>query len=230
MVKRVILRGEAHYVLKHRLELAIPLEVREVEGKTYIRVWPRLAPLARKYQHTYQGELFSDEAIRFLVEGGTPYLNKKGYQVDPTIERREHILFGDAKERPIPKGIEVVPLSEEIIAENENLTEYDLVATLAAGVVAYVVIEDGKIVSIAATNEPMFVGIYAVEIGVETAPLYQGKGYATACVCALTNHLTKEEIKTEAHIEYDNPASLRVFERAGYTKAGRAYYLVGERS
>ena len=230
MVKRVILRGEAHYVLKHRLEMAIPLEVWEVEGDLTIRVWPRLASLARKYQHIYRGELFSDEAIRFLVEGGTPYLNKKGYQVDPMVERREHILFGDAKGHPIPLGIEAVPLTEEVIAKNENLTEYDLAATLAAGVVAYVVIEDGKIVSIAATNEPIFVGIYAVEIGVETAPLYQGKGYATACVIALGNHLTKEEIKTEAHIEYNNAASLAVFESAGYTKAGRVYYLVGERS
>lgn len=226
----VILRDEARFVLKNKLEMAIPLEVWEVEGDLTVRVWPRLASLARKYQRTYQGELFSDEAIRFLVEGGTPYLNKKGYQIDPMVERREHILFGDGKEHPIPEGIEVLCLRAEIVAKYENLTEYDLSATLAAGVLAYVVIEGGKIVSIAATNEPIFDGIYAVEIGVETAPLYQGKGYATACVIALGNHLTKEEIKTEAHIEYDNPASLAAFERAGYTKAGRVYYLVGERS
>ena len=225
----VILRDEARFVLKNKLEVAVPLEVWEVEGELTVRVWPRLKALARKYLAIYKQDPFSEEAVRYLTEGGTPYLHKKGYHLDPAVERREHILYGSKEEQPIPYGIEVAPLSREVIEQYENLTEYDLPLTLEAGILAYVAIVEGKIVSIAATNEPLEEGQYATEIGVETAPAYRGKGYATACVKALSWHLAKENMDTEAHIECDNHASLAVFEKAGYTKAGRVFYLVGER-
>ncbi len=226
----VILWREARFILKQGFEIAVPLTIWEEGGKTDIRVWPRLAPLARRCERRYRDNLFSDEAIAYLMAGASVYLAKKGYTVDPVVERREHILYSDGKERAIPKGIEAVPLSEEIIAENENLTEYDLPTTLAAGVVAYVVIDGGKIVSIASTNEPMEEGeVTEMEIGVETHPDHQGKGYGTACVTALTNRLLERKIHTKVHIEYDNTSSLRLFEKAGYTHAGRVMYIVGER-
>jgi len=61
-----------------------------------------------------------------------------------------------------------------------------------------------------------------IEIGYSVCPEWRGNGYATEAVRALTEHAFAQAgvKRILAHAYVENPASVRVLERCGYTRLG----------
>jgi len=74
-------------------------------------------------------------------------------------------------------------------------------------------------------------GVY--EVGLQVAPAYQGRGYATRSIHAITEHAFADEqlkaFRVFADIDPDNVACVRAFERAEFEHEGllRANWVLG---
>lgn len=70
-----------------------------------------------------------------------------------------------------------------------------------------------------------------IEIYVETAEEHRSRGYGTVCVCTLRNVLIKKGYSVKYVTGTDNAPSVRVAEKAGFTKTGRrlaaVFYKLG---
>ncbi len=79
--------------------------------------------------------------------------------------------------------------------------------------------EDGVPVSMAATHRKV-PGCRLIGY-VYTPPQLRGKGYASACVSALTQSLLTEDYpKCALYVDCDNPVSNAIYERIGYRRTG----------
>ena len=119
-----------------------------------------------------------------------------------------------------------MPLDEGILS-CENLTGYDLEATLAAGRRAYVTVVEGQVLSIAAVCEDGDPKL--LEIGMETSPCARHRGYAASNAAALARELAETGHRVTARTEGGNLPSERTLTAAGFVPAGIWMTLIGER-
>lgn len=67
------------------------------------------------------------------------------------------------------------------------------------------------------------------EISIAVSPLQRGKGYGTESLVCVIDYLQKQGFnkKIIAHIKEDNPASSKIFEKAGFVFQGLVEYKNG---
>lgn len=223
MSKLILEEEEEAFVLQNAWDTAIPISFTYTATQgTVLTAFPQVEAVARAFLTTYGDDPTADDALAFLYTQLAAYREKWGYHDDRFRDRWGYILRTYPGFAPGPhKGS---PICLEAADEARNETSYDLSATCEAGCLGYGVAEGGKIVSLAVTHEAPATPL--VEVGVETIPAARGRGYATACLCALATDLTRQGITVEYRCQRYNAASYRVAQAAGLTEFGKYYYYV----
>ena len=78
-------------------------------------------------------------------------------------------------------------------------------------------IEDNEIVSLCYANNRV--------VGIETNPKYRKKGFGTACLIRITSDLVRADLRPAYGTPYDNVASRKAAEAAGYTLIDYQYWI-----
>ncbi len=226
MSKLILEPEEEAFVLENQWDTAIPISFTYTpEEGTVLHAFPQVADVARSFLARYADCPTDDRALSFLFAEIAPYFEKWGYTDDRFRDRWGYILH---PQQLLPTGsVPVVLLQAD--DEERNKTTYDLSASLSLGCIGYGVVEDGQIVSLSLTHEAPEIGDSVIEVGVETVPVARKKGYATACLAALSAHLAGLGIRAEYRCQRYNTASRRTAQAAGFSVVGRYYYYVGRR-
>ncbi len=91
--------------------------------------------------------------------------------------------------------------------------------------IAYGIVADGKVVSVAWSRCHDFMEEEIADIGVETAPPYRKRGYAKTVVSAVVEHITRKGGEAFYGCDPDNHASVATARSVGFVPYGRGLVL-----
>lgn len=211
-------------VRETNFDIAVPVHVETFDGETKVFAYPSVLSLCETYAARFAADLYSDAALAYLADGCAAFCTSLGY----TKDKHSAVVGYNF----LPQGEPTCDFAfcKRIRRDGkyENLTTFDLSACLAAERVIFAAISEEKIVSVAVACETLMaenVG-NSIEISTETAPDFRGKGYATACVAALSAHLLSRGYRALYKCRRENTASARVARAAGFEKTGDFAYFV----
>ena len=211
-------------VRETNFDIAVPVHVETFGGETKVFAYPSVLSLCETYAARFAADLYSDAALAYLADGCAAFCTSLGY----TKDKHSAVVGYNF----LPQGEPTCDFAfcKRIRRDGkyENLTTFDLSACLAADRVIFAAISEEKIVSVAVACETLTaenVG-NSIEISTETAPDFRGKGYATACVAALSAHLLSRVYRALYKCRRENTASARVARAAGFEKTGDFAYFV----
>lgn len=211
-------------VRETNFDIAVPVHVETFGGETKVFAYPSVLSLCETYAARFAADLYSDAALAYLADGCAAFCTSLGY----TKDKHSAVVGYNF----LPQGEPTCDFAfcKRIRRDGkyENLTTFDLSACLAAERVIFAAISEEKIVSVAVACETLMaenVG-NSIEISTETAPDFRGKGYATACVAALSAHLLSRGYRALYKCRRENTASARVARAAGFEKTGDFAYFV----
>lgn len=211
-------------VRETNFDIAVPVHVETFGGETKVFAYPSVLSLCETYAARFAADLYSDAALAYLADGCAAFCTSLGY----TKDKHSAVVGYNF----LPQGEPTCDFAfcKRICRDGkyENLTTFDLSACLAAERVIFAAISEEKIVSVAVACETLTaenVG-NSIEISTETAPDFRGKGYATACVAALSAHLLSRGYRALYKCRRENTASARVARAAGFEKTGDFAYFV----
>lgn len=211
-------------VRETNFDIAVPVHVETFGGETKVFAYPSVLSLCETYAARFAADLYSDAALAYLADGCAAFCTSLGY----TKDKHSAVVGYNF----LPQGEPTCDFAfcKRIRRDGkyENLTTFDLSACLAADRVIFAATSEEKIVSVAVTCETLTaenVG-NSIEISTETAPDFRGKGYATACVAALSAHLLSRGYRALYKCRRENTASARVARAAGFEKTGDFAYFV----
>ena len=210
-------------VRETNFDIAVPVHVETFGGETKVFAYPSVLSLCETYAARFAADLYSDAALAYLADGCAAFCTSLGY----TKDKHSAVVGYNF----LPQGEPTCDFAfcKRIRRDGkyENLTTFDLSACLAAERVIFAAISEEKIVSVAVACETLTaenVG-NSIEISTETAPDFRGKGYATACVAALSAHLLSRGYRALYKCRRENTASARVARAAGFEKTGDFAYF-----
>ena len=211
-------------VRETNFDIAVPVHVETFGGETKVFAYPSVLSLCETYAARFAADLYSDAALAYLADGCAAFCTSLGYTKD------KHSAVVGYNFLPHGEPTCDFAFCKRIRRDDkyENLTTFDLSACLAAERVIFAAISEEKIVSVAVACETLTaenVG-NSIEISTETAPDFRGKGYATACVAALSAHLLSRGYRALYKCRRENTASARVARAAGFEKTGDFAYFV----
>lgn len=211
-------------VRETNFDIAVPVHVETFGGETKVFAYPSVLSLCETYAARFAADLYSDAALAYLADGCAAFCTSLGY----TKDKHSAVVGYNF----LPQGEPTCDFAfcKRIRRDGkyENLTTFDISACLAAERVIFAAISEEKIVSVAVACETLTaenVG-NSIEISTETAPDFRGKGYATACVAALSAHLLSRGYRALYKCRRENTASARVARAAGFEKTGDFAYFV----
>ncbi len=215
-------------VRETNFDIAVPVHVETFGGETKVFAYPSVLSLCETYAARFAADLYSDTALAYLADGCAAFCTSLGY----TKDKHSAVVGYNF----LPQGEPTCDFAfcKRIRRDGkyENLTTFDLSACLSAERVIFAAISEEKIVSVAVACETLTaenVG-NSIEISTETAPDFRGKGYATACVAALSAHLLSRGYRALYKCRRENTASARVARAAGFEKTGDFAYFVYRRN
>ena len=221
-------RDGEELIRETHFDIAVPVHVETFEGDTKIFAYPSVLPLCETYAARFADDLYGNAALTFLADGCAAFCAPLGY----AAERHSTVVGYNF----LPQGEPTCDYAfcKRIRREGkyENLTTFDLSACLAAERVIFAVVAEDKIVSAAVTCETLTAENAggSIEISTETAPDFRGRGYATACVAALSAHLLSRGYRALYKCRRENAASARAARGAGFEKTGDFAYFVYRRN
>lgn len=215
---------------EQKYNLIIPIDVIcYKDGREEIFVYSSFKNTAEMLERDHSGALISEETIELIHSQIKDKVREYGYEADEQTRKNTLHVYSV----PDISELEADELYCELIQENtvssqeisgiedmENLTDLPIDTDIA-----FVTVEDGRIVSVATLN-PHEDGDIMPEITVETAQGYEGRGYGTSNVCALALWLISNGMGGSYTCESDNPSSERIALKAGFTHDADAYYYV----
>ena len=223
-------KDDEAFVLSGDFDIAIPFSfaLYSDSAELQIKVFPSLRPLAEEFAAKFGGEPFSDAAIAWVKETFGAYLADKGFEIgeeadDYFVNYRLENAGGAVRSDTRQMGE---------TGKLENLTGYDIDALEQFGHLCFATVTDGKIVSAACTNSPVFDDTEGddIEIGVETAPGYEGRGCGRSNVAALSAALRARGCTALYECASKNIASMKLVQALGGREYARNYYIVGIRA
>lgn len=215
--------GEA-LIRETQFDIAVPVHVERFFDETKIFAYPSVLSLCETYSVRFADEPFGKEAVSFLTEECEAFSRTLDYCAD----RHTAVVGTNFLPSGMPKEIPSICKRIRCEGKYENLTTFDIAALLAAERVIFAVVEADAIVSAAVTCETLNhenVG-GRIEISTETVPAFRGRGYATACVTAISDYLDSHGYTALYKCRNENAASACVARNAGFVKAGDFAYFV----
>lgn len=215
-------REDEAFVIENEWDVAIPVSFSVIDGECRISCYPSVEQEVRDFYEQYKDDLFSDTALADLWGRIDFFFKKHGYGSDRFRDRWGYVFRGTAEDSTLARRLSAAD-------EDINETTYDIEASVEDGRLAFGVLENGKVVSVAVTHTPIEDGLALSEVGVETVPSSRKRGYAAASLRALSAYLGRCGIETEYRCQRYNTGSYRVAEAAGLRLAGKYYYYVGRK-
>lgn len=196
--------------------LLVPILIQEEDGAYRIEAYEGVREIAEEFAKRFYRRFFSKEAIDWLDGRLEPFVNALGYYRESVGLYRWYDVYEK-------QSIGGTPLPEtERWSGTEEEYESALLLDLSPDYPAYVIKQNGVIVSAARTNEfdPC---TSCPELTVETALGWRGKGYAASNITALSNELLKDYPSVSYVCSRYNRASQKTAVKAGFVKTGRFY-------
>lgn len=216
--------------LSGEFDIAIPFSfaLYSQSAEPEIKVYPSLRPLAEEFLGTFGANLFSAEAIAWAKEKFGAFLAEKGFEIGE--EADDYFVNYRLETSGGPVQSTTCQIGET--GNLENLTGYDIDALEQFGHLCFATVTDGKIVSAACTNSPVSDDTEGgdIEIGVETAPGYEGHGCGRSNVAALSAALKARGLTALYECASKNTASMKLVQALGGREYARNYYIVGIRA
>ncbi len=199
--------------------IALPFDLHLSEsGEIRIIAYSFALKTAEEFEKNYSANPFSDEAKNFLREKLTPVMNDLGYDCTSALEKI-HLEFrcgspGMVDTSKVLPGCEII---DTLAGENwVGVSLEDFEIDPAEKIDRMAVIRDGgKIVCFAGLNDVCEEDDF-IELTVECAEEYRGRGYGTSCAAALAEYLILLGERVKYICEDSNLASKAVAEGAGF--------------
>ena len=212
--------GES-FVFENDWDVAIPLSYEMVGGELKVSVFPMFESVAEELASRFGDDPFSLECFDFLSASISFEMLRRGYIEEKHEKNSWGHVFRYEHAREFPEYVRECKAEDE---EN-NITSYDIKATVESGRLCFGAEVDGKIVAIAAAHAAEDIdGV--LEIGVECALDYRRHGYASACASALASAMAARGITAEYRVRHTNVASVATARSAGFEDVGSYYYYV----
>lgn len=209
-------------------DVIVPVSVYLPEdgGEAQITAYDAVWDICKRYEEREHGGLLTDEARRRLCDELEPTVRRLGYDIDRKGSRviLEYRLDGCEPSAEADGGAVIIHSKREVAGipclvlhrpEPDPADETDICA---------VVMCDGAICTVAGVND--YADDDAVEIYVETAKKYRGRGFGTAAVRALAAHLCGQGCSVAYNCAETNRASSGIAERLSMTLVGRRYSII----
>lgn len=222
MTLEIVLDKEnEEFVLETGWDIAVPVDFTLEDDLLRIVCFPSVADAVRCWAGAFGGDPFAEEALRALWKAIAPWAKECGYQPERHRERWGIIYRCKAVALAPQESTRRLSAADE----DHNQTTYDLEMTVEDGRIAFGTLVGGKVVSVAVSHSAPEAGA-VVELGVETCVLHRKKGYAASNLAMATEALLQEGCIPEYRCYFDNIASAKSAEKAGYYQAGKYYYYV----
>ena len=167
---------------------------------------------------------FSKSGIDMIDQMVLPFVKKLGYEREICGKYRWYLSFTASSDTNIDTSLilgNTVKLSKRHL-KLKNLLTFDLYELIEKRLDAFVVIEDGCVVSIATVNQHAR-GQNMLEMTVETAPGFRCRGYASSAGTALCSYLS-DKGKSVAYVcSRYNRNSIMTAKKIGFEYVGRFY-------
>jgi len=180
--------------------------------------------ICEQYEKDHPDDLLNADAIRKLCREVVPIVNDMGYSVDLKGSR----LIHDYRISGVNEQIERYAAKAEIITSETEIDGLECPLLHAPRPdeddVCAVVIENGVVCACAAIND--FSDDDSVEINVETAVNYRGRGFGTAATAALVRYLINSGETVAYNCAESNKASSGIAEKLGMTLLGKHFNII----
>ena len=181
--------------------------------------------IVKNYFKIYNECLFSKEAENYLIYNLNKIYNPMGYYLPDNLLESDVVY--KLSEKPDCSDTNIIKFSSKYV-NYENLTDIDLQEAVVAHQNAYIILNEGKIVSVSCEN---FTENNETEIACETALDFRNRGYAYAVSSALCNEIISSGKSVLWRCNKNNIPSVKSAEKLGFIKDGRelyACYYLGE--
>ncbi len=213
---------EDGYTLVGRCELILPLGLTLSEkGERNITYFSEALCAAEYLDKLPKDEIFTEKTIDTIKKMLTEKFSSFGYDLEVVLST---VFRLDSRDK-INKKL-ILPSTEPLLPEHgyENLTDCEP-DPLGEGLLCFGTVIDEKIVSAAAEN-PHDADDKVIDIGVETAPGYEGQGFAASNIASLAYYLLDPGMSVTYIAEENNLPSLRVAEKVGFSPSTRELRVV----
>lgn len=207
-------------------DTAIPISVRiEKDGDTLITALPSLKREAREFEKLFFHDPLSDKAHAWLKEKLCPFMYEHGFKANRQSRKITDIYVRPTLEvSGLDRGDSVLLTSPQ-----KNATTADIESLLKFGHIASAVVREGTVVSVAYTDLAPDFDTAEIEVGIETAPAYRGRGLARAALSGLICELAHQGITPVYVTSRGNRASQRLARTLGFVKEAVEYNFVFRR-
>lgn len=210
------------YFLENEFDCIIPCEIHiyKHQNEYQITVYDIMQDIAHNYVKLFDNFL-SKDAIDYLHSQINPIIYQLGYETDLKKLYEWSYLYDIHYVNPdfiLPNTIKW-----DSSMKYQNLTSIDLDFINERNI--FVTLIDDKIVSYACEN-PQGNDEKIIDIGVETAENYRGKGYAASNAAALALYDLNIYSTVEYYCDNTNIVSQHLAEKIGFKEFGKAYYYV----
>ncbi len=195
-----------------------------VDGIRTVTALPETKDVAAYMDALPAEDLFRPETAEALLARLADRLTAWGYEAEIAVSTVYQLTDRQQVERR-----RILASSEPLLPDHgyENLTDCEP-DPLGEGLLCFGTVMDGKILS-AASENPHAEGDSVIDVGVETAEGYEGRGYAASNIAALAYYLLDPGVTVTYIVEDDNAPSRRVAEKVGFIPATRELRVVAWR-
>ncbi len=198
-------------------DMIIPITVSMIGNELDITVYKEFLSVACEYEERFKGNYFSCEALKFLAEE----IQCDGYtRYDPYDE---YYLVFSADKKCDNISDKVVDIENAVFLTDDTEFEADMIK--AEGEPASLIIENGCIAAIAASNYFIEDDEEEVELAVETISEYRGRGYGSLVLGHLMNKILDMGKIPTYRVSVFNKASISTAKKCGFTEIGKEFYF-----
>lgn len=196
-------------------------------GECVITAYKSIWETCQDFETRFAGDPLSDDARKFLLAAVKDAAESIGYTPSPRDSQItcEYSLYApnDSLRRYAAEAI-LVTDPAQIEGIGSRLLHTPDPSCIKNDEPVAVVVSDGEIIAVSATND--FSDSDAIEVYVETAKDYRGRGLGRAAVAALSLELLRRGDRVAYKCAEKNVASNKIAERLGFTREGRRLSIV----
>lgn len=212
--------------------IAVPVEAFIAEnGEPVIVAYSFCMDTAAEWERLYGEDLTSEDSVEWLEKRLFDDMKKLRYlrYHNENELMLEYIAKPDIQMPKIDLGHKVCKIySNAVLSKLCEASGCDIEIADDGEDGVFAIVENGVILAYAGMNDVEY-SDGSVEISVETAPESRNKGYATAVVQELTQHLLNKGVCVRYKCSSDNSASSAVAEKCGFVLEGKRLSFVYER-
>ena len=204
------------------MPVLFPFFLKITEEETTLQIYEAIYEPLRFVEGLTEEEIFSDDVCEKIVSVCDEFLSKTGYSL-----RYGRLLRYTISDRADVNKSLVLDTSEVILEDHGYECLVDVPRDdLSDGFICFGTVLDGKIVSVA-TENPHEDDVTSIDIGVDTAEEYRGKGYAASNVASLVYYLLDTGVTVTYTAEDGNVPSIRLAEKVGFKRYSRVLQVFG---